>query len=775
MPSSLTAPRIKDILGLAKSHERALLAALDAGASSSWRETAEDDDFYSRLRSLLATVRGRQAYDEARRKFEKGKRAGRADFLSRLKQSCWNEVLEPSQRRDTGRPSESELFKRLAAREDWARMAEALWMEGLLSGNAERLQKTTATYPRTSDYLETVHAGLVCCKGADETGAPEDDDEEPAALVERIRQTVAEFSVDRLDERELRTLSNDVLRLADLVKAREIKARTAALLQARVEEWEKENAEAIRDTDEILALIAALKAGIQDGHVSKQEVEDALGLANRYGAVDASYRETQENLKKAVDEVDFASVRRHNDDLEELDIELKAIRTELTTGLARSPSEVRASDFAPNQGGTSSDGAAESAADTVEPKLASDKGAEIDEVSNERVAGKNLTDLPNLDTDDSPTESNVTCDADRMEQTEEQEVGPNIDNAIANAIDRHRFGLAYHLSCLAPGAFLSANTVKLVACNYVTDERAPVGPELSYVAAAALDELKASPGTGSNSQHRLPHAILTICAALRPALTAPGGPVAELLVKLEPTLGDMRSLRALAKTAAEVSIKGVYLPVGLLREEDSLEGWTGRLISLEHEIEAWLTSERQSTIKFQAATRVWRRILEDWEHEGRSSLGQVFSLLDVSGDDINKSRISDVVGYWRANREKEIDRIDRDLRSRVATKRIEGAARVALRSKIDQALALLDRWISILEEQPDKQTPFHVEQAKLLRNSLRDNASDAIGEILAAAGLTSKTAVALVKRYASIFEGDDGLLEDGEVSLPDLLNGDLFR
>ena len=57
--------------------------------------------------------------------------------------------------------------------------------------------------------------------------------------------------------------------------------------------------------------------------------------------------------------------------------------------------------------------------------------------------------------------------------------------------------------------------------------------------------------------------------------------VAQLLSSLDAHLGDLPSLRALAKTAAEVSITGVDLPLSLLREDDTLDKWRDRESTLE--------------------------------------------------------------------------------------------------------------------------------------------------------------------------------------------------
>ena len=131
------------------------------------------------------------------------------------------------------------------------------------------------------------------------------------------------------------------------------------------------------------------------------------------------------------------------------------------------------------------------------------------------------------------------------------------------SIERGRLGLSYHLSLAEPDAFPSAGAIKLAAYSYVSDERAPIAAELTELAAALLHEAEqvAERGPGWNS-----HVFLTTCAALAPALAAPGGPVSQLLSYFDPWLDDAPSLRVLAKTAADVSMTGVHLPLDLLRE-----------------------------------------------------------------------------------------------------------------------------------------------------------------------------------------------------------------
>ena len=270
------------------------------------------------------------------------------------------------------------------------------------------------------------------------------------------------------------------------------------------------------------------------------------------------------------------------------------------------------------------------------------------------------------------------------------------------------------------------------------------------------------------------HVVLMTCGALAPALMAPTALVSQLLSNLELRLGDMPSLRKLASKAADVSMKGIHFPTALIRADDKLDRWSERLSELRQETTNWLSNESGSTNQFRAATRVWKRILEDWGNERRSSIGKMFALLKIEDDLIDVDRLSQIAEYWRINCEKEIDRIDRDNRGRISGREIEGAARQALRNKVDQAIAFSNRWISILSERPQKRPQFHEKLAGELRTTVISNAGPALREINATATPLMDISAELLKSYKELFEGTTVKSKSIDASLAELLNGDLL-
>ena len=777
LPSTLTAARIKAVLGLTKSQERALEEALETGASPAWTKTASSGDPFERLHVLLASVEGRRAYEEARSRFQgvENRQFVQTDLPARLLESRRKEVFGQLEKETAARrPSSQDLIERLVEDNTWASLAEVVWAESLISGDSGCLLGTIADHSEAGPYLAQVLAGLFEVED-DENAPPPEGEGEAAELTSSIQRIAEALEIDHLKSCDLLTLSRDALRLAEIAKARDTRDRDVPLQRNQVEEWEARHVETLAGAAMLENFLPTLRAQIDGGGMDRESVSDALDLAERLLSVDSRYQKTHEKLNRASSEEDFASVSSLAETLQSLRIERDGLRATIDNAFAEpqpdnrvledsskedhaeSPDsetmgcKARAEELQPLDGETAPIAAAPSE-DVSEPAARESSAPDDEGEDGESIAGR--------------------ADGTARPDDDEDRSVRQVEGDIAVAISRGRFGLAYHLARTVPEAMPSATTIKLVVCNYVTDERAPVDAELPGIATALQSEAEDDQET--EASHRSDHAILAACAALSPALVAPGGPVGQLLSVLETRLSDMPSLRAVVRTAAEVSMTGVHLPAALLREDDSLDKWRDRESALRNETTTWITNERQTTIKFQAATKVWRRILEDWERDGRSSLGHAIGLLNhpAVGNDVE--RVSRIVEYWRANSEREIDRIDRENRSRAATKKIVGSARLSLGSKVEQALTFCDRWLALIRERPSERSPFHTEQAAILRASVYDNAGQALDEIRAVAKPIAYCAEELFRRYTNSFKDTVVDIGGGTVGLTELLNGDLL-
>ena len=281
LPSTVTATRIKAVLGLTKSQEHTLGEALETGASRAWTETASNGDPYERLHALLATVEGRRAYEEARIRFQNtdNKQFVRTDFPNRVLESRRNEAFGQSVAKEFGGSSNQDLIERLVENNAWAYLAEVVWAEGLVSGDGERLLATITDHPETRPYLEQVQAGLLQVE--DDEAVPDPEDEgEAAELVGRVRRVAEGLDIDHLDQCDLFTLSRDALRLADIAKARNIRDRDVSLQKIQIEEWEARNAEAIAGATMVVDALAVLRARMDQLPHLRKDGREIVSLEN---------------------------------------------------------------------------------------------------------------------------------------------------------------------------------------------------------------------------------------------------------------------------------------------------------------------------------------------------------------------------------------------------------------------------------------------------------------------------------------------------------------
>ncbi|MCY4588722.1 MAG: hypothetical protein OXB98_22085 [Bryobacterales bacterium] len=615
-------------------------------------------------------------------------------------------------------------------------------------------------------------------------------DGEAATLVADVRKAAKNLDAKNLEPSALGALDHTVARLAVIAKEREDRREASERLRSRFEDWRAAHSKALADTAEIKGRLGALDAQIGAGDMDQDRLKTILDLFEEALDIESRAQKTREAGYRAFAENDSTLARSLADDLQSLNLERDEAYTTIDKALAEPPHDDQATEKPPPEEEKANlDAGLDESAEVKEPdewvpeyepepmpEQAADVKAEpLDEEA--RHGARDAT---------SEDEAAISDDG--------EDISPErIEAEVAAAIERGRFGLAYHLALVAPQVLPSANAIKLVACNYVTDESALVDADLHVLATKLKDEAEAVLNNGPDQLIQRSYAVLIAAATLSPARIAPGGPVAELLTFLEPHVDhepldylpphdeDIPPLRKLVKTAAEVSMKGIDLPVELLREDDSLEKWTEKARALHSETRNWIEKEQKAKLRFQPATRVWQRILDIWDKNGRASIGHMFEeLLEESYIGIDTGRVSEIAEYWRSNREKEIDRINREIRNTASSKKIEGAGRVDLRNKIDEAITFSHRWQKLLAERPDNRPEFHTKQAKILRDAVREHAvvsiekiddDGAIGELAAP---IARRAVELIGRYVAMFEDpatDEPALP---MSLSDLLHGDLL-
>ena len=415
------------------------------------------------------------------------------------------------------------------------------------------------------------------------------------------------------------------------------------------------------------------------------------------------------------------------------------------------------------------------------PKKPEQKSAEdLEKKETESEDATDLDDVQKVATQDDDLSSETHTDS--SEESDASDVegiqltdAEKIETEIAVALERGRFGIAYHLARTTPEVLPSSHTVKFIASNYVTDKDTPVDSNLlSDLAEKMRDEILEVLNEKPDSvQHS--YAALMTSAALSSALTTPGETIAQLLESLEPYLSDMPSLRTLAQTVAETSRTGFYISVEQLQGGEPFKKWTQEAQALQKKGEGWIGAERQSRINYAPANRVWHRILAVWEEENRSSIGRLFELLSEPVEEIDIEAIASVVRHWRQNGEREIANIDQEFRPQQAPVRpIDGKAQANLVSKIKEALDLADEWDALLKARPDKGPEYETNVVNKLRNVVHKHGEKVLLEVARLKTPLARRAKNIVQHYLDKFNEAASHTPDSRLRLRDLLKGDLL-
>ena len=790
LPSSLTPERLKEVLGFAKTQEREFAEALDRIAYSSWNVTETTSDFYPRLHALVSTAEGRIVYEKARDAFEraKRKRSGRADLPRRLVLACHRSApdLTQCQVLSFGLPNPSseaasDCQRALAQAGRWDLFAELVWGIGLTrEASGDYVLDALETYPAAAPFLEDVRASIYLVGNRSEPTGPITDEtaEEAArttALVADIQRQAGALTAEHLDPQLLDTLRDDVTHLIDIAEVHAAQRRDIKRLQTRISTWRESHLTALTDRPLFLDLLAELETLADTGAIDHDSVEERLTLFKTALDADVHHKEKQAALTRAVKAEDYNLVRSLSTELDLLKATrnqaFAASKSSVTRSHGKSPDPIDqhtsgtspTATESPQEGHDTQDDASEPGPDTVPCVTVESKSPtnQETEISHDVDA---VQYAPNA-TSDADHSTGVSDDQSTTSDGEEGLTTLVIEAAVAKALERDRFGVAYHLAEYAPDALPGSDTITFIASSYVTDDRDSLPAELMNLSASLR-----RPEPARND-----YTALAATSALIPALMAPGWPIAQLLSSLEAGLDSMPSLRTLVGVAAEVSQMGLHLPVELLRAEASIEEeWNSRADILWQDTQRWIEAERRSNVVFVGATNVWHRILEDWTVKKRSSIGHMFSLFARPAEKTEIQTVKAIAEHWRQNGDSEIDRVDRAIRGAAPTKQITGSARLRLREKIREAIVFADRWNNLLETRPDPGQESYVEQVDKLRSAVRQYGETANQEINSLDTPTARQAAKLLDRYIDMFDHAENGEPPTRVRLRDLLDGDLY-
>ena len=588
-------------------------------------------------------------------------------------------------------------------------------------------------------------------------------------LIDAVRQLVETLNPppDLHDVRKLHQLTTELLSVVATIN--DLQGETLQA-QAIIKNWRAANSENIQILAQLLSKpLSQIDSLLQGDRVKPDTLTCLLDTCSALIAHGTKVLELQQNIKTATDNLDHAQ-------LSLLIQPLSSATHERTQTLAQIESQLEQL-TAPHPDDSSTThrdrpGTTHTAASSI------------------KTDHPDTTPSPTGTTDPEPTESdppNTSVGATGSDTKVANLPGTNTDRAadelpkqyektIAEALARGRFGVAYHMTQYTSDTLLNSNAIKLIAMNYANDDNGSVTAELSNLAASLYGHTREVLKRADLGTSERDFATVLATAAFKPAIQAPGGPVAQFLTSLRPLLNHVPTLQSLASELARISLQGAEIPLASLNRHKPPEDWTTRKNAMRKKIDHWIKAERQSRLLFGRATKVWHKLLSTQPAGDRASIGWICDQIkkDQPAPEL-LDRAKNTVEDLRQHKDKEIDRLDRSLRPIASTRKIEGAARIQLRKKIDEGVALISEWNILLASQSTKAISHQVEQMNRLLKAVEDHRTIAAQEITALDSPFTKCACDLMGHYLGLFESarrDPS--EKTAARLELLLHGDLL-
>ena len=554
--------------------------------------------------------------------------------------------------------------------------------------------------------------------------------------------------------------------------------------KALIASWRTENSKALQQLERLLSKpLSEIESLIDENSISVNELDRLLQSCSALLNHSRQVSDIQQQIIAAVDNEDSQRVGSLSTNLSTTIEQRDATLAILNTEIQKSPKPAKENQTPTSKHTKQSNHVSHNQSGEVDNKDANQLRLRAHQEDNDHTAPKSTQSNHKAPTTEthaagggSPNGDEEANDDDTEKLPDNTQSLPDYPMTIVEALAQKRFGIAYHLTRHTSATLFNPNAVKFITMNYATDEIGSFTADFSNIAASLHDHLRETLKSNDLDSHERNLALVLATAAFRPALVAPGGPVAQFLICLKPLVSHTPHLQSLVSEIAAISLKGVTIPLDLLTNKETTEHWNDRQLVLRKRIAAWITAERQSRLLFGPATSVWHKLLSTDSTQGRESIGWIFEQIE-SGDPTSKcvDRIRTATERLRQHTNKEIDRIDRLIRPLSSTRKIDGAARVQLKRKIDEALALVFEWCNLNASQPAKTIGIQVELMNRLRKAVRTNGVQAVKEISKLDSPLASCASDLMHQYHRLFDSKESGVPNGSaISLELLLHGDLL-
>ena len=794
VPSSITPKRIKSILRLVKTQERAFEDALDRCAGRIWTSNLADNGFYERIRNLLGSESGRSAYNAAQRRFEenKPKRIGRVDFFKRLKQECISSLPNHDAHSldggDVGENSNDIGFPYMAfvRNNKWQQMAEYIWAQCAISKSGDEIATALDKHPQLSEYLSKIEAIPIHTDSDPEKNSESLTKEEPGEvgnLVEFVAEAIGTIEPASLNLDLLTKIHTAVDRLMSISEMRDSSYQRLQSVKSRISSWEERYSEEISNAPELKGYLASLLTLIEDSELAENQLDSVFVELQQQIDIITQINAARAEVDKALNASNYQALSKESDKLAALELK-RTTSLAVIEGEMRQLAETSSSDqisVAANDASANEDDKRSEQQETLQ---SDGQGASVEPTADgtentlpfQDDASSDVHNAHVKNSGDSASDSEAMFNQTSSDQT----LVSSAHEIIVREICASRYAIAYHLAKAISSVVPSPSAIHLVASNYVSHDRDLVAAEFPQIAHEVATDLRTISQNGIAADWVHSFCAMIAVATLGPARISTGGPVAQLLLSLEPHLRNYECLLKIVKKAAEVSLNGLQIYSLPAVGEDAEERWNNRHRELLAETDKWLSVAKRATIRYKPATDVWRRLLEDWKHEERESVGSLFSnflsssVAEKMVKSVDTDKIRSGSDLIRKNLDRELERIDRECRPTVKFKPIDGPARVQLRSKIIEALALIDRWCELVDARPSSTSNYHLRQVEELRTVVRKHYVGAMKEIAHIESPLKSRVTDLFCRYLAFFEIGKGVEPSDNLGIADLLYGELL-
>ena len=549
--------------------------------------------------------------------------------------------------------------------------------------------------------------------------------------------------------------------------------------------WRESNVHHLQQHNDIAGLVSSLDDALSQHRIAEKDISKITTACSAYFDLTEESQTSKHQLSRAIETDDAALAETLLSDWKKSNLQLSSSRDALNAQFEN----VLSTTSTNNTQAHCDASAANSTSVSLDPKgrIADTKVTQPPDQPTPKIPSPEDKERPSPPSESTNTprkngttgikgSSNDTNSPNSTSQSQSlpKDLPRKLNPTIVEALERRWLSIAYYLAKADSESLPTVESIEFIAMNFAADELSPISADMHELAARLHDITRDQLNTGELDTPNQSYLVLLIVAAFRPALIVPGSSIVQLISLIRSHMNEFPALQKLAKIIADVSMKGVKVPLDLLGGRSSLEDWTIRETKLRSELKLWMDAEKESRIKYDAATRIWHYMLSSHSTKRRSTIGDLFDKIAATTESDSTDTICAMIEHWRQHANKEIDQIDKSIRPLSSTRKIDGPARIRLKQKIEEAVNLAIRWNQVMTSRPQQATSIQGKLVDSLRNSTRNYADKVRAELAHFDDPLGVYACHLAESYFDLFERSKVSLNWPSMTLQMLLHGDLY-